>query len=119
MREIKFRAWGHFGSNTKDSMIENWQSSEYVEYVGFNGGESFTIMQFTGLKDKNGKEIYECDQLLYRCKSSVIEGEVYLAHGCWKIRDKRGGNVMYLYKASSLEVVGNIYENPDLMELNG
>jgi hypothetical protein len=113
MREIKFRIWLHRGWPDKEYemaevdyyFFEEWgyQTSEEVESAGHK------IMQYTGLKDKNGKEIYEGDivRLIYGPKFYLYT--VPDDCGCglrWQI-DESGGEQ---------EVIGNIYENPELLK---
>lgn len=131
MREIKFRAWGHFGDNTKDCMIENWQQSEDIEYVGFNGGGFFKLMQYTGLKDKKGKEIYEGDiirryvgnKFIGIC--STVFGNHNVGKDSWGIhlncqgffeKWNDGSGYSALDDGQDCKIIGNIYENPELME---
>jgi hypothetical protein len=112
MREIKFRQymgdrfhyWGFiesgifFGPANKTSSEEQQENSQ----------------QFTGLKDKNGlTEIYEGDI----CWDSVNEeyGEVYFDKGAFYYRHE---NIIELLNEvnDSIEVIGNIYENPKLIK---
>ena len=115
MREIKFRAWNektrHF---TKDS--DN-------AYLSRNDND-IIVEQYTGLKDENGKEIYEGDivkQLVY-----VLEGKEHIT--TWVVRwDKTECCFELHYLSGSLfgdsmmsdgdeyEVIGNIHENPELL----
>jgi uncharacterized phage protein (TIGR01671 family) len=67
-------------------------------------------MQFTGLKDKNEKEIYECDIL--KCDSGY-NGFVRFDYG-WAIEYQNHSHDMPQYYCDRLEVIGNIYENPEL-----
>jgi hypothetical protein len=74
-------------------------------------------MQFTGLKDKNGKEIFEGDILrLYYLESKTIDGaEVVFSHdGGWVL--KSGSDFLNIgTRQDEVEIIGNIYENPELI----
>ncbi|MEK3819644.1 YopX family protein [Cytobacillus sp. FSL W8-0315] len=130
MREIKFRAWD---LDTQDRMY-SWDEiklhfNEHLEH------ERVVTMQFTGLKDKNGKEIYEGDLIKKKFKDREI-GEFYaigeVVYGYWYA----GFTVPYNYHGykklerlsnsfdkdgwvvanRDMEVIGNIYENPELIK---
>lgn len=117
MREIKFRVWDEV-SKTMDydySVNTDWGSlslNELLSGVQYDDDIRKPIfMQYTGLKDKNGKEIYEGDILSFRDGIAPVE---YLftefvamdvtGHGNCNLLDDR------------CEVIGNIYENPDLLK---
>lgn len=123
MREIKFRAWAKpfkemnvingFTSYHKGNLTifkENEKSSTCMDY-------DIVLMQYTGLKDKNGKEIYESD--IYRWKGhEVRDGKqirperigvvIFDIYEMFKLRNIIEGN-------GTLEVIGNIYENSELL----
>lgn len=82
-----------------------------------------TIGQFTGLYDKNGKEIYEGDIILY---GGSIQHEVVFRHGAFGYLIYGGEFISYagntnftfnpLNRSKKHEVIGNIYGNPELIE---
>lgn len=129
MRELKFRAWGRYGDeigNTgKPQMIHDWQERGLVECVGFDGGRHFDIMQYTGLKDENGEKVYEGD-ILENVKGHRFVMEYGgLAFGWRGLTPYANGMVKFSYdtitnpnitELTELEVIGNIYENPELLE---
>ena len=147
MREIKFRAWD--GEHVSDVIkIRNeydegdnilclvltlaWSLKEIIVADWYKKNEN-RIMQYTGLKDKNGKEIYEGDIVRYERRHrrpevpvdvffrevkfiSYNDSEEYYdyTHLGWSA----GGDRTLPDVASGCEVVGNIYENPELLTDN-
>ena len=123
-REIKFRGLNISGEWCVGNLsIVNTDLNGQVErgvYISNSIGTPFaysvrpeTVGQFTGLYDKNGKEIYEGDILKAVSKGKEYVGEVYYDEAQWF------GATDYLYYAvtnSNAEVIGNIYENPYLLK---
>lgn len=113
MREIKFRAWW-VGSKLMESWKEILRTEPLSMY--FEPDERTVLMQYTGLKDKNGKEIYEGDIVLeYESGRGIygIKYEVAYEHnGFWlKDRDNECGFGL----TDDMEIIGNIYENSELI----
>jgi len=106
MREIKFRAW-----NKKTKLMRY-----DIFDVRLGNDEDYEIMQFTGLKDKNGKEIYEGDIIRYEKKHYLIKWGKKNKAFIGKIKgDKEEYILSEADKPDELEVIGNIYENPELL----
>jgi len=125
-REIKFRAW-----NGERMMPWGFIEDSFVEPSSGNDYNLFTTphMQFTGIKDKNGKEIYEGDII------RSFNGRIWIVkHGYWEYQELRqvteqygwylggdgyfGENTVPMTPSEGTlnEVIGNIYENPELLK---
>ncbi len=76
-----------------------------------------TIGQYTGLHDKNGKEIYEGDIVEITRPCILERGKVKFINGCFAIKSK--DTLLMLYQCEinnfKLKVIGNIYDNPELL----
>ena len=102
---------------------------EYGEYVNCFITDENTIGQYTGLHDKNGKEIYEGDIVLYQDWEMAYEGggnDSFINKGiveycedncCFNVTERQTVDLAdVLYKDNEdLEVIGNIYDNPELL----
>lgn len=107
MREIKFRAWW----NDTGKPVEDF-NSEYI--IDSCNEEVFTVEQFTGLHDKNGKEVYEGD--IDDARGICIWDEDDCCW-CWQEIETGYTNKM-LSISGEFNIVGNIHENPELLEAN-
>lgn len=122
MREIKIRqAW----KNNETGIISYsyWTLDQLKK--GINGVDNHVLVgedQYTSRKDKNGKEIYEGDYCsgIYCAYLSLyveMEGVVKFNKGCFYIeRSSLLGYPLQYMKDDETEVIGNIYENPELMK---
>lgn len=112
-REIKFRAW-HIDLEDMTFSEEDglhFFSKCFVSYPAF-----YKVMQFTGLKDKNGKEIYEGDIAnSEKMENGIIEYHPGLAMFVILFEEIGQYKAIYLYE-DELEVIGNIYENRELIK---
>lgn len=121
-RELKFRCWDVFNkeflqedeftvSSIGDVLVEPFseRASKLISGMNYIKPENALILtQFTGLKDSEGKEIYEGDIVDY--PSSIKDIRLVEIENC------QFSFIQYYESANQFTVIGNIYENPELME---
>lgn len=131
MREIKFRAWDKEEETMFNVGAIAWSHNAFntSSYVfGTNPhcyedecrspkhlNEECGFMQYTGLKDKSGKEIYEGDILEF--SNGKIRGKVFYDSGCFQLKSELDSDILFMYCLNKMLVVGNIYENPELIDI--
>jgi uncharacterized phage protein (TIGR01671 family) len=125
MREIKFRAWDisrkvmHVVyrltfSDEGDEPFSHEEAQIHYEHEWHTlDRDGYILMQYTGRKDKNGVEIYEGDIAKQR-RAGWSEGN--LTGGEVKIEVSRGVTIGNWPAAFDIEVIGNIHQNPKLLE---
>lgn len=118
-REIKFRVWSEKNKKMLEVQKHSFKTGLSMPY-GSNMERYFgMLMQYTGLKDKNGIEVYEDDIIQYSHKAvGTILRKVRMKYGMWGIEGiVKGTQIPFAnILESEYEVVGNIYENPELLE---
>jgi uncharacterized phage protein (TIGR01671 family) len=140
-RDIKFRAYSKVAKQMRQPFIQLYPTgfSEFGTWTKTDS--SLEIMQFTGLKDKNGKEIYEGDILMIEIededsvmgkvdtyKGIVIYGNETLGFNKKYVTDYPASFTIFCtewYKEEGLlgnhrhieTIIGNIYENPELIKV--
>lgn len=134
-REIKFRAWDKVyecylydvqrAYDTLSGCVkyEDGEDAVYDEecFAGFLDNEQYIVEQYTGLHDKNGREIYEGD-IVRTGKDNVGDpepmiGKVIMQDGSWLIENEKKQEAIDLFsEITSREVIGNIFEDKQLLE---
>ena len=131
----KFRAWYVLAEEMIDEILmisfvrkeiigkfSDGSTSVPLKFEDKRNGEDVILMQSTGILDKNSQEIFEGDVVRQvrtqpTTKNEVIIGGVTMLEGAWVIMNDCEQLASYLWsETDENEVLGNIYENPELLE---
>ena len=118
MRDIKFRAWdktinymdyrvrfSHFEDGIE--VLDSWSSWRELKK------DEYELMQYTGLKDKKGVEIYEGDILQ---NEHHFKYQVVFKGDCWRCEPIKNNYFKNRFIGNDLKIIGNIYKDPELLE---
>lgn len=122
MREIKFRFWSKH--------LNHFVKPDDSIFVGALKDPDMIVMQYTGLKDKNGKEIFEGDIFTFKCNHcrNIHRAKIIWIEdlACWGLDDGKQqsplqsplsySDMVVVGLISIEEVIGNIWENPELLK---
>lgn len=107
-REIKFRCWDNVENKWRNFSL--WDMFNYV----YKFDNRYILQQYTGVKDKNGEEIYEGDIVSHLEDDSYLEPLIIEFNH--KLPSKgKGTHLGFTIPNGKLKVIGNIYENPNLL----
>lgn len=123
MREIKFRSWD---KEAERMVLQGENGNEYVWMIGTedmfiqhiteSNIPEQVLMQSTGVKDKNGVEIYEKDYVRF---GGIVALVTWSDKYCqFRLDDGTATISLNIHHKSDYEVIGNVYENPELLEVS-
>jgi uncharacterized phage protein (TIGR01671 family) len=128
MREILFRGKCVHDVEWVYGVPVQWSDGDYQIKSGYANAcvsstiNSETIGQYTGIKDKNGKKVFEGDVVLITDDEGNMNfsdggvGAIEFYDGSWYVSGCPNNGLYDLYKGYEIKVIGNIYDNPELLE---
>jgi uncharacterized phage protein (TIGR01671 family) len=114
VREIKFRAWD--GTKMYNPILADGKTFRSGrDYEDYNDAPFDSVMQYTGLKDKNGVEIYEGD--IFKTRNGVVAVVEWDENNgrFLGFTIERERKIVYVGQEPAVEVIGNIHQNADLL----
>ena len=125
-REIKFRAWDNVNNQMLDVQELNFEDCFYggyttvrtTMYSDYFDIREIPIMQYTGLHDKNGKEIYEGDIVRIIVNNNIEKiCKVEFKNGIFGVMFSKNKDLTAFphFCNTTFEIIGNIYDNPELL----
>lgn len=129
MREIKFRIWDEEEHKMERALAVDWffktaitsanpATNSHPRGVSFRDKDEI-LMQYTGLQDRNGREIYEGDiiEFLENESGETWTAKIVFENLAFKALDVEDGGYEYDFDdLTDIEVIGNIYKNPELLK---
>lgn len=125
MREFKFRAWeeGAKIEEGLDMRVWTWKEMQEMGLNGMFNNPKYKVMQYTGLRDTHGREIYEGDILRYIVQGhfggyyqeAELVNEVTFEHGAFFLGERFLFEIVFDDDES--EIIGNVHQNPGLLEV--
>lgn len=123
---FKFRCWNkeekimHYDAEETYNGIFGKPKIKHTSFSGLLNDKDYVVMQSTGLKDKKDKLIFEGDIIIINHTTPfgaeiVQVFTVEFADGCFWARNKIGAVILY-HEDNDYEVIGNVYENKELLE---
>jgi uncharacterized phage protein (TIGR01671 family) len=119
MRTIKFRYW----CTIEQKMYDKAYVEEHLNFAMMSelleaAQQRYVFQQFTGLHDKNGREIYEGDVVYFEVFDGLVDvsdkAKVYFKDGCFRLNHIHP--LCDYFNVGTVEVIGNNYENPELVK---
>lgn len=109
MKEIKFKAW-----DTEENEMVEWEDLKLLLVTELFCNQRYVNLQFTGLVDKNEKEIYTGD-ILNTWVDGYLQKILYVVEDMRKLYNEFNRDDGY-YLMQRCEIIGNIYKNPELVK---
>ena len=125
MREPKFRAWDNTSKDIGGQRMIGWEEldqldkDDLIAFMDVARGKTkdVILLQYTGLKDKQGKEIYDGDLVRYKWSHTLRAGRIEWSFTrFWAVDDPRALDRWAYSRSNEMEVIGNIWENPEALK---